>query len=356
MGEQIDKMRNQMLQSDRKLQRLKNYSARTERLTLLGAGQAANDRLHSRWDALQEQWENASRVLHDLEVAHEALEEDHHIKTIAMKYTHKCLLVAAKEEDDPKTRDNRIKVRERCMDHRGWAEITKATLQELRAKIRALASTSSGVDLDGYFGGLLYNHKLGDEITDKDLRLILRKDMKVSPKVISDEQIASLCAILDDDGSGSVNVQEFKDFIDQEQNMAKIESFNVATHSSHGGARKKRIQEESETRPPLDTLPFLKPSQMVQLKKRIRGAALIAARDQALDVGGGSELEALFGQFDKDGGGELEDFEVRRAFRVGLKIPKTQLSDAELWTLIHTIDADGSGSIAVKEFVEWVNS
>merc|ERR1712224_208577 len=182
----------------------------------------------------------------------------------------------------------------------------------------------------------------------------LRKVLKINKDVISDNEIATLCAMLDEDDSGGIGVEEFRHFIEQEPHMQTVESFNIQHISSAKAAREAA---EYEERPPLESLPHLKPTQIANLKKRIRGAAWIAANDQGLPGGGlGAQLSALFGQYDKDGGGTLEDMEVRKAIRTGLKIPKSQLSDSELWTLIHIIDNDHSGTIDVQEFVDWVNS
>jgi len=133
-----------------------------------------------------------------------------------------------------------------------------------------------------------------------------------------------------------------------------VDSFDIRKVEK---AKEKRTEGEVQERPPLEVLPILKKSQIVNLKKRIRGAAWIAANDQGISASTPAEqLASLFSQYDKDGGGSLEDLEVRKALRKGLKIPKAQLSDAELWTLIHLIDDDGSGCIDVQEFVAWVHS
>lgn len=193
----------------------------------------------------------------------------------------------------------------------------------------------------------------GYELTDEDVKQILRRTLKLSPKMISDPQIKSLCAIIDSDCGGTVGVHELREFIDKEQPETRtVASFGVASQRS---AKEKRVEVETEMRPPIESLPYLKPSQISALRKRIRSAASLAAKLQGLAFSDDAEAIAkLFMQFDKDGCGELQDLEVRKAIRATLKIPKTFLGDNELWMLIHTIDSDQSGCIVVQEFVDWV--
>merc|ERR1712232_1081934 len=53
-------------------------------------------------------------------------------------------------------------------------------------------------------------------LEDDELQTALRCVLKISPKIISDPQIWSLCAHLDKDGSGSVSIQELIDFVGNE--------------------------------------------------------------------------------------------------------------------------------------------
>merc|ERR1712070_405716 len=339
-------MKKNLKTSNRKMDQESKHAGAEKRTSILEAAKAGNDRLNYRWKLLEEQQEASARLMYDLEQAMDAMEEDHNVKTISMKYTHKCLLVQAKEENDPRTADTRFKIRERARMERGFPEIKPGILLELRRRIRALASTSTGIDMDSFFDKIGRVH--GQELTDEDVRQVLRRTLRISPKFISDPQVQSLCAMIDTNGSGTMNVSELKEFIDQEHVMRNVDSFNISKTIS---ARNKRQEEETCVRPPIDTLPYLKPSQVASLKKRIRSAASLAARDRGLVSASAREaLTALFIQYDKDGTGELEDLETRKAIRVGLKIPKQALSDSEMWTLIHSIDIDQSGCIVVEEF------
>ena len=49
----------------------------------------------------------------------------------------------------------------------------------------------------------------------KELTQLIRKDLKVRARDISDEHIASLVAALDDDGGGTLSIDELADFIER---------------------------------------------------------------------------------------------------------------------------------------------
>lgn len=349
---QLSKLKNSVGHIDHTLQRCKSDAAKRERSTLLGAVQANHEKLHANYVSQQDQQKWATRLLFDLRNTHEALEEDHAVKSMAMKYTHKCLLVTPQPDEDPRAVEARKQMSLRALrTETSFVELRAGTLRELRRRLKAMATLDDG-SLDSFFAKII-SSKSGEELTDYDVKVVLRKVLKIGTNIISDCEIATLCAMLDEDDSGGIGIQEFRDFIEQEPTMKTVDSFTIEHVAK---AREKRATEEHEVRPPLETLPVLKPTQIANIKKRIRGAAWIAATDQGLKTGSGLELGALFSQYDKDGGGDLEDMEVRKAIRTGLKIPKSQLSDSELWTLIHFIDQDHTGSIDVQEFVDWVNS
>jgi len=348
----LDSMVKSMAREEEKVKHAENYSAPTgKRGTLLVVMHKNQDKVNSRYDDLQEQYDCASRLLSELWATHNALEDDRNMKSIAMKFTARCLAMTSTPDEEPRMAEFR-KEMQRNLERTTHAlvQLKPDVLSALRKRIRAHASMAIG-GLDSLFARICKTK--GPELSASDVRAVLRNVLKVSQDVISDLQIAAFADMLDEDGSGGVDVQELREFIDKEPTQ-KVADFVIKPVDSERAKREAR--EASEKRPSLDTLPVLKPSQIALLKKRIRGAAWIAAADMGLPTGDGLALESLFSKFDKDGGGELEDAEVRRAFRKGLRIPKTQISDLEMWTIIHMIDGDGSGAINVHELTEWVNS
>jgi len=85
-----------------------------------------------------------------------------------------------------------------------------------------------------------------------------------------------------------------------------------------------------------------------KLRARIKGAAYTGHSGRQLDV--------LFGRFDRDGSGQLDEDEVRGALRRTLRIPPTVITDPEITALCATLDGDNSGMISIKEIVDFLNA
>lgn len=101
---------------------------------------------------------------------------------------------------------------------------------------------------------------------------------------LADRDIELLIRALDDDGGGTLSIDELADFVDR----------GYATFNSGPDDGPKRIDE------------FVAKKIQSRLKLAIRG----------------STAKKVFGKFDKDGGGSLDAKEFRRMIRVGLKIGK----------------------------------
>lgn len=69
---------------------------------------------------------------------------------------------------------------------------------------------------------------------------------------------------------------------------------------------------------------------------------------------GGRNLDVIFGRFDKDRSGELDDEEVRVAIRTGCKIPPDVITDVDIVALCELLDSDSSGSISIAELVDFL--
>jgi len=87
---------------------------------------------------------------------------------------------------------------------------------------------------------------------------------------------------------------------------------------------------------------------LAKLRAKIKSAAYTGHKGRQLDV--------LFGRFDRDGSGQLDEDEVRRALRRTLKIPPSAITDAEVSALCATLDSDGSGEVSIAEIVEFLNA
>merc|ERR1712232_1169943 len=85
------------------------------------------------------------------------------------------------------------------------APLSGDMLDMIRAKMKASSYASTG----GRSTTVLFNRFDKDgsgQLHPDEVRKALRKVLRISPEVITDNDIAALCAMLDRDGSGSVGV------------------------------------------------------------------------------------------------------------------------------------------------------
>lgn len=85
---------------------------------------------------------------------------------------------------------------------------------------------------------------------------------------------------------------------------------------------------------------------LADLRAKIKAAAYTG--------GHGRDLNVLFGRFDRDGTGALDEDEVRRAFRRACKIKPSAVSDAEIASLCGLLDEDNSGTVSISEIIDFL--
>jgi len=85
-----------------------------------------------------------------------------------------------------------------------------------------------------------------------------------------------------------------------------------------------------------------------KLRSKIKGASYTGHTGRQLDV--------LLSRFDTDKSGELSEDELRTAFRRTIKVPRSILSDADIHALCMMLDGDKSGSLSIKEVVDFLES
>jgi len=90
------------------------------------------------------------------------------------------------------------------------------------------------------------------------------------------------------------------------------------------------------------------PSMLSNVRAKIKAAAYAGHAGRQLDV--------LFNRFDRDGSGELDEDEVRRALRRTLRIPPSSVTDAEISALCTTLDADHSGTVSIRELLDFLSA
>ena len=83
-----------------------------------------------------------------------------------------------------------------------------------------------------------------------------------------------------------------------------------------------------------------------ELKQKLRGLALGAG------VVNDSHWTALFARYDKDGSGELDVEEFRRAIRLDAKVSRATMSDEEINQIFDWVDIDGGGSVTTQAILQ----
>jgi len=85
---------------------------------------------------------------------------------------------------------------------------------------------------------------------------------------------------------------------------------------------------------------------LADLRTKIKAAAYTGA--------GGRNIATLFTRFDRDGSGQLDEDEVRRAFRRACRIPPSAVTDAEIASLCGLLDEDKSGTVDISEIIDFL--
>jgi Ca2+-binding EF-hand superfamily protein len=85
---------------------------------------------------------------------------------------------------------------------------------------------------------------------------------------------------------------------------------------------------------------------LAELRSKIKAAAYTGTHGRQLDV--------LFGRFDRDRSGVLDEEEVRRALRRACRIPPSVVTDAEIASLCSLLDEDKSGTVSISEICDFL--
>ncbi|CAE8679165.1 unnamed protein product, partial [Polarella glacialis] len=298
--------------------------------------------------ALTEQIQSAKHIIENLKPALESLQADLRCKTAAWKVDEGCTRVTPIKglELDGAPGANRPgrsqTARTPRAGRRPCAPLSPDLQDKIRSKIKAAAYTgSAGLNLDMLFAR--FDKDGTGQLDDDELRIALRRVLRIAPTSVSDDEIRSLCALLDADCSGSVSIQEIVDFIGAEPESRRQKSLLGAPLEPIKLAEDREVE---SPRRPRKKGPPLAQEQIEKLKAKIKGATYTGTAGKQLDV--------VFGRFDKDGSGQLDDDEVRKALRRSLRIPPAIISDNEISSLCALLDADNSGTVSIQELVDFV--
>lgn len=278
-------------------------------------------------------------------------------------------------------------------EYEAWAESMRSTflhpvMIKIRDKIKSAAFIgASGMQLDVLFGR--FDKDKSGYLDEDEVRKALRRTLRISPALLSDAEVASLCNMLDADRNGNISILELSGFIASAtdakalnesilQAQEIVQKLEAALSSLQSDLRSKTAAwkiEEACVRVTaiksleLDAAPgivagsrgssrmgsrarhygCMTPEVQEKLRTKIKQAAYTGHA-------GSKQLETIFSRLDKDGSGELDESAVKTALRRVLRIPVTVISDQEIGTLCATLDRNCTGSISIDELVEFVGT
>jgi len=256
------------------------------------------------------------------------------------------------------------------------AKLKGPALDKLRSTVKGACYTGTGGrQLDVIFSRA--DRDGSGELDEDEIRKVMRCTLKIPHTVIADCEVAALCESLDADESGAVNIKELVAFLnadldvdgleEQKNKMQNVvEQLLEAQKSLEEDLKNKRkawlvdrdcMQITTASGLELDSHMSNKKNAGLKGPKRrkpLEPRMVDKVRERLQKAAQGREIGELLGQFDRDGSGQLEEIEVRRALRDSLKIPKYAISDPEISSLCALLDADGSGSVSIQELIEFI--
>jgi Ca2+-binding EF-hand superfamily protein len=150
----------------------------------------------------------------------------------------------------------------------------------------------------------------------ENIKHMVRADLKIAERLVTDAQIHTLFNAIDEDHGGLVEFNEFLDFVQQPSTKGTISEQEVVNSVARG----------------------------------IR----LALRRNKIRIG---ELEANFHSFESSGDiatGELGPNDVIRFFRKHIGLSKHECSDKSLRTAFNSMDEDGSGKMSMEELMDFI--
>jgi Ca2+-binding EF-hand superfamily protein len=225
---------------------------------------------------------------------------------------------------------------------------------KLQSKLKAASYTANGPDVEALFRRM---DKDGSGTLDaEELAKVLRP-----LGVTAIEDVLSLMGHIDVDGDGTVNVSEMMQFLGSEvespRRRRRLSVMETAGGSAQGSAAgtSKPEQDEQSTGAGGSWSGGLRDS---HADRKVRATPLTEEEALALRTklqsklkaasytAHGTDVEAMFQRFDKDGSGELNVEELAKALR-----PLGVTAIEDVLSLMGHIDVDGDGTANVSEMM-----
>ena len=203
-------------------------------------------------------------------------------------------------------------------------EFLSDDVNAIKRKLLAASYTSHGADIRALFRKMDKDNSRS--IDTEELGLIVKK---ILPNV-KDEAINSLMAAVDLDGSGTIEEEEFIEFIgDGKTGISDKEKRKHKKIAHVAGQKQKQLLVAANS------------ATLKQVRNKLKAVSYSA---------GGAKIGSLFDKFDTDGNGEIDLHELQSV----LKKMLPDLTSKELRMLMNVADVDGNGVIDREEFISFV--
>jgi Ca2+-binding EF-hand superfamily protein len=154
-------------------------------------------------------------------------------------------------------------------------------------------------------------------LTLQNIRHMVRSDLKIAERILTDNHIRILFGMLDTDASGAIDFFEFLDFVQQQSTRGKVSDKDVLNSVSRA-------------------------VRLAVMKNKIRA----------------KDLETMFhvGEIATGPTGDLRCEEMVRFFTKALKLTKDKVTDKAFQVVFNTLDEDSSGKISLDVLLDFVKS
>jgi len=331
-------------------------------------GRMAEQAEHARknMQTLERQCQETSTLLKQLESSHKELGASLESKSVAWQIDLACAKVALSGPNVGEKPSKAVKPpADSVLRVLVPRPLSEAAVNQIRSRIKAAAYTGpNGQGFDEIFGR--FDKDGSGALEPEELRSALRRSLRIPEKVVSDQEISSLCGLLDSDHSGSISIQELVAFVGAEPldgprgKLTESLMKNLGLQATGGASfeldclansRHKLSQPMSTC---LSNVPVRTTKDRRPLPKHVMDRLRASINAAAYAGHLGREVEGLFQRFDRDGSGLLEPEEVRLALRRSLKVPKSVINDDQIGRLCAQLDADDSGAISIPEIVAFL--
>mmetsp|Transcript_61985 Transcript_61985/g.145362 ORF Transcript_61985/g.145362 Transcript_61985/m.145362 type:complete len:766 (+) Transcript_61985:85-2382(+) len=237
--------------------------------------------------------------------------------------------------------------------------LSKESLALIRSRIKSAAYVGPKQGYDVIFKR--FDKDGSGTLCFDEVRVALRRILRIPPSSLNDYQISSLCATLDTNASGNVDIAELVSFLgteslegrhgllkeklNQDLGLSKVEdgSFKLDCFVNR---KPRQNKSQCSPQPSTSSKNTLPQSVVDTIRSKIKAASYAGQM--------GREIQALFSRFDYNGSGVLEVDEVRQVLRRAMRIPPTVITDQQIWRLCAMLDVDKSGAISIAELTRFV--